>query len=172
MGLDRSIFENFLDDYLDRRPLSEAQDVYKLLYQGIFGVGHIMGEDAWTRLVEEADRVKRLKEFKDPLIEPASVDGAVVRVNLRPYLWGGGSLDELFAAMKGSTDIEGDEEMFSVLWGWFKEIYGKRFNCEAIGQIDEEMRDLGPKPRHHSERYREAYYPAYRVVRRSSLEVL
>jgi hypothetical protein len=170
VGLNRSVFEAFMGEYLIRRRQSEAQDVYKLLYQGVYGVEHIMGEGAWERLVEEADRVKLLTAYKDPLVEPVSVDGALVRVNLRPYVWGGGSLDELFAAMKKTMGVEGSDESFYTLWGWFKELYGfNRFNVEDVRRIDEELKAVGPRPKHHSERYREAYYPAYRVVKRSSL---
>ena len=36
------------------RPEMRARDAYKLLYQGVFGVGHIMGSGAWDYLQSES----------------------------------------------------------------------------------------------------------------------
>lgn len=46
--------EAFILGHLERRPLMEAIDVYKLLYQAVFGVGHILGENAFDRLQERS----------------------------------------------------------------------------------------------------------------------
>src|SRR3990170_2309710 len=82
------------------RPLLRSVDVYKLLYQGIFGVGHILGEGAFERLEAETRGLKMDEHTEEPLVEPVSIDGSMVRVNLRPYIRQGLPLDELFSAMK------------------------------------------------------------------------
>ncbi len=171
--MDRGRFREFLLTHLEMRPGTRVQDVYKLLFQGVFGVGHIMGEDAYQRLLEEAGRVDLLDHQGEPLLEPVSVDGEVVRVNLRPYLRQGGSLDDLYEAMKGSSAVKGDPEEFMSLWGLFKELAEEEklgMDQKTIDEYDEELRTRGPEPRHHSAGYREAYYPAYRIVRRRLLE--
>ena len=170
--MDRERFKEFLLKHLETRPRMRVRDVYKLLYQGVFGVGHIMGEDAIGRLLEEAGRIDLQDHPWEPVIEPASVDGETVRVNLRPYLRRGGSLEGLYEAMKESSEVKGDPEEFMSLWGLFKEFAEEHtgLDVETIQMYDEELREKGPEPRHHSAEYREAYYPAYRVVRRRFFE--
>jgi hypothetical protein len=171
--MDREEFREFLLKHLETRPRMRVQDVYKLLYQGVFGVGHIMGEDAYGRLLEEAGRIGLQDHPWEPLVEPASVDGETVRVNLRPYLRRGGSLEQLFEAMKESSAVKGDPGEFMALWGLFKELAEEEhlgLDREAIRRYDEELKAGEPAPRHHSSEYREAYYPAYRVVRRRVFE--
>jgi hypothetical protein len=171
--MDREMFRKFLLKHIETRPRMRVQDVYKLLFQGVFGVGHIMGEDAYGRLLEEAGRINLQDHPWELLLEPASVDGETVRVNLRPYLRRGGSLDDLYEAMKESSTVKGDPEDFMSLWGLFKELAEEGqlgLDSETVVRYDEELKATGPKPRHHSAEYREAYYPAYRIVRRRLFE--
>ncbi len=171
--MDRERFRMFLLKHLETRPRMRVQDVYKLLYQGVFGVGHIMGMDAYPRLLEEAGRIDLQDHPWEPLVEPASVDGETVRVNLRPYLRRGGSLEQLYEAMEESSAVKGDPGEFMALWGLFKELAEEErlgLDVENIRGYDEELKAGGPAPRHHSAEYREAYYPAYRVVRRQVFE--
>lgn len=41
---------------------------------------------------------------------------------------------------------------------------------DEINTLDRELEEKGIVPHHHSEDYRRAYEPAYRVVRRSAFE--
>jgi len=171
--MDEESFRAFLIEHLRRRPRMEVRDVYKLLYQGVFGVAHIMGEKAWERLKEEAERVAQMDYLDEPLVEPVSVDGGVVRVNLRPYIRQGGDLGALYRAMLESSVHEGDPAEFASLWGVFKEAAAELkldFDDETIRLYDRSLEEKGPEPRHHSAAYREAYYPAYRVVMRRMFE--
>ena len=149
-----------------------ATDAYKLLYQGVFGVGHIMSDLAWERLEDEAGRIEIEDHPWEPLIEDVSADGSMVRVNIRPYLRRGLPLDRLFEVMKESAKGEGDHEDFLVAWTVFRELAetgAVQVDHREVEELDEELREEGVRPHHHSEAYREAYYPAYRVVRRAIL---
>lgn len=150
-----------------------ATDVYKLLYQGVFGVGHLFGEDTWHRLEAEA-RVLRLDEQpEEPLFEGISVDGSMVRVNLRPYLRQGLPLSRLFSAMEESAPEKGRVEEFLKAWSIFKELVGSgrlMFDDEEIEELNRDLELGGCQPRHHSDAYRRAYAPAYRVVKREVFE--
>jgi hypothetical protein len=95
--------EALLKEHFDRRPLMRATDFYKLLYQGEFGVGHILGEGARKRLQEEAISIDLADHPDEPLVEAVSEDGSMVRVNLRPYLRQRLSLDRLYEAMEGGS---------------------------------------------------------------------
>ena len=165
--------EELIREHLERRPLMWAVDVYKLLYQGVFGVGHILGEHAWHRLKEEARALRLGDQPEEPLMEAVSSDGAMVRVNLRPYLRRGFPLEKLFSAMKASSVEKRRVEEFIEVWRAFKEFVrtGRLvFDEGEIEALDREMRPGACPPRHHSEVYRRAYAPAYRVVKRGVLE--
>ena len=49
-----------------------ARDAYKLLYQGVYGVGHIMGPGAWDYLQREAKSLDIKDQLGDPLSWRAS----------------------------------------------------------------------------------------------------
>lgn len=166
-------FEAFIRRHLEQRPQMRATDVYKLLYQGVFGVGHLLSEDARRRLQSEAESLHLDEQPEDSLIEEAFADGAMVRVNLRPYLRQGLSLDRLFSAMEASAPAEGRVEEFLKAWSTFKRLVSSGKLVFDDGEIEELDRDLevgGCQPRHHSKAYRRAYGPSYRVVKREVLE--
>ena len=84
--IDKEGVESLIVEHYDRRPLMRATDLYKLLYQGVFGVGHIMDEGALDWLRAEAEKLDIEENPDEPLLEDVSADGKIVRVNLRPYL--------------------------------------------------------------------------------------
>ena len=155
--------------HITRHPEIESQDVYKLLYQGVYGVGHILSEKAWDRLIEESERINIEDHLEDPLTEPVSPDGTMIRVNLRPYLRQKMSLEKLYDAMIISADVPVDDDKFLDYWHEFKSMVREEnleFNWEKIREIDNSLSNESPKPRHHTQVYRIAYYPAYRVVQK------
>ncbi len=171
--LERGGLEGFIRGHKGRRPAMRAADAYKLLYQGVFGVGHALGAGAWDRLVEEAERIGVRDHPEEPLSEDASPDGSTVRVNLRPYLRRGLPLESLFGAMRASAKEKGSPEEFISLWESFKELVydGKLpFDQEEVDELDRGLNRESPQPKHHTRPYREAYHPSYRVVKRSFLE--
>jgi len=156
-----------------RRPLMRAADWYKLLFQGVFGVGHILGEGSYAALVEEAGSVRDLGPRDDPLLERVSPDGSMVRVNLRPFVRVGGSLEALHAAMRASSGMRGEPKTFIRLWRRFKAVaegLGIGLDEGDVCELDDLLAERGPVPMHHTEEYREAYYPAYRVVALGELQ--
>jgi len=168
----REKVEALLMEHVQRRPLMAATDVYKLLYQEVFGVGHILGEGARARLLDEAETVNLEDHPEEPLIEAVSPEGSMVRVNLRPYLRKGLSLEALYEAMLETAEIEGDPAKFLEAWNVFKELVKNErisINWNEVEALDKEIDETGVHPHHHSEAYREAYYPAYRVVKRDAL---
>jgi len=163
---------SLLLEHRERRPLMRGTDYYKLLYQGVFGVGHIMGDGAWGWLTKEADGLDMNDQPDEPLVEAISADGAMVRVNLRPYLRGGGSLEGLFEAMKATALVEGSPEMFMEAWRVFLGLVDEgliEVNSGELAALVEELKGEGVSPHHHSAEYREAYQPAYRVIRGETL---
>jgi len=166
-------FEAFIRRHLELRPKMRAVDVYKLLYQGVFGVGHLFNEDTRRRLEAEARTLCLDEHPEEPLIEEVSPDGSMVRINLRTYLRRGLPLSRLFTAMEVSAPAKGRAEEFLKAWGLFKELVSSGrlvFDNEEIEELGRDLEIEGCQPRHHSEAYRRAYAPAYRVVKREVLE--
>jgi hypothetical protein len=162
-----------IKEHIGQRPEARAQDIYKLLYQGVFGVGHIISERAWEALVEEANRINLDEHLEDPLLETVSPDGSMVRINLRQYIKSGGDLEKLYRVMKESAKIEGDPAVFLKYWSQFKKLASVgvfSFSLDEIEALDDLIQKEGQKPRHHTEPYRITYYPAYRVVSRKIYE--
>ena len=159
----------FIKTHITRRPKIEAQDVYKLLYQGVYGVGHILSEKAWDHLIEESERINIEEYQEESLTELVSPDGTMIRVNLRPYLRRQMDLEKLYEVMKISADVPRDDGKFISFWHEFKALVREdnlEFSWENIREIDNSLSNEGPKPRHHTHVYRMAYYPAYRVVQK------
>ena len=79
-----------------RYPMLRAQDIYKLVHQGVFGPGHIIASAAAARRTLEGEMTAlkgKDQELKakgqnpdEELIEPIDPDERLVRVNLRPLI--------------------------------------------------------------------------------------
>ena len=146
------------------------QDAYKLIYQGGFGVAHILQipERAKQYLVKEMESIEGTN--KEPLIENISVSGELVRINLRPFKKSGRSVEKLFEIMiRSAKETNGDLEKFLTQWGEFKQavINGRlKFNIQELEKFDQKVKAENYPAVHHSPEYREANKPAYRVVKK------
>ena len=136
-------------------------------------MGHILGEGARGRLQEEAESINVNSHPSEPLIEKISTDGSMVRVNLRPYLRQGLPLGILYEAMKETAKKKGPTEKFLLAWSVFYELASSgaiKVDGEELDSLNRELQKESPRPHHHSEPYRDAYYPAYRVVKSEALD--
>jgi hypothetical protein len=168
----RREIEEYLLGHFRMRPLMRATDFYKLIFQGVFGVGHIMGASARRWLDEESEGLNLNDGLEEPFLEGVAVDGSMVRVNLRPFLRRGLDLAALYEAMVES-EVEGSDEEFMEIWSVLKDLVDRgdiAVDREELQGLDRELREEGCRPHHHSQAYREAYKPAYRVVCQRALE--
>ena len=156
-----------------RYPAMQAQDAVKLLYQMEFGPGHLIRDEkkALADLRSEMAALTASPLPGEPLYEP--IGNGLCRLNLRPCKAKGIPLEDilrLFAETANGT--QGDKKKFSagihvlqklaeedetpfepVLLDIFLAKYPK--SCPAV---------------HHSDAYRLAYQPAYRVVSQRKLK--
>jgi len=157
------------------RPEMRTRDAYKLLYQGVYGVGHLMGPGVWDYLLREVESLDVKDQPGEPLMESISVDGSVVRVNLRPFIEKSYPLIQLMEAMRNS-EIMGKPSDFLEYWDAFAELVWSKqlnFNQEEVDTVNKSLNRDAPPPMHHTQQYRDAYHPAYRVVlRREFLKVI
>lgn len=163
--------EDLIRWHIRLRPDFETADAYKMLYQSVFGIEHILHDKERRYLEEELSRLEISRFLDEPLIESISTDNSMVRVNLRPFKTRGLSPDDLFAAMIASAkETRGTQRAFLKLWNEFKSLVeaGKlNFDKSALEDFDEKMRKENYPPCHHSERYKRSRRPAYRVLKRA-----
>ncbi len=153
-----------LDWHLEHYPLLQAEDIYKLIYQGVLGPGHIITdrEKAEIELTREVARLR--PDFELEEIEPLDPEGLLVRVNLKPIASSPARLNRLLSALlQTSRDffprLELLNERLEIAIDWCKQ----RQPAQTQRLICLNKKGVLYQPRH-SEIYLKNYAPAYRVV--------
>lgn len=145
-----------------RWPAMTAQDILKLLYQHSFGGGHLIRNrgEMTARLREEYLAARPVEGL--PLFEP--LGGGWARLNLAPARQAGlsaGLIGQMFwvsARQKAEGEpLKGIDEWKSLAW------QGAFPHC-TLAQAEACLAEYQGGPVSHSEAYRQAYHPAYRVV--------
>ncbi|HSN53969.1 MAG TPA: hypothetical protein VLT32_04830, partial [Candidatus Sulfomarinibacteraceae bacterium] len=104
----------------------------------------------------------------EPQCEPLGGSPPLVRVNLRPFAAAGGDTDALLDAFVATANEHppDDATMTTVL-----DLAARWLPCAGRGALVPDLRALaaemaaeGYPAIHHSDIYREAYHPAYRVI--------
>ena len=156
-----------LQQHVRRYPLLELADVYKLLHQAALGPGHAIDLlSARERLQQEIAVAGDCTD--EPMPDPISPDGKLVRVHLRAYVNAGHDLDALSDAFARTAreyppSLERLERFCGCL-GDLASAGGIPFTREdAVGYVAK-MAMAGYPAVHHSDAYRSPYRPAYRVV--------
>jgi len=157
------MFSQILQSHLQRYPGIQIQDIYKLIHQAALGNAHAVPDPqaAWRHLQQE------ISELRDgppePLRDPISPDGRIVRIHLRPYLADGGDPDALCAAFLASAQqIQGDTTRLEEFWRSAMMI-APHFR-DPMGSYIASLRAKNYPPVHHSSKFRLLYQPAYRVI--------
>jgi len=157
-------------------PSLTVQDVYKMLYQGTMGPGHIMKdkEKAFSTLKSEFELIDPASRKDEILLEPITIDRSIIRVNLRPYWKKIADIEPLFKSMLHSTEMFiPDKKKLLDLWQQFiKLIQEEKLDFQLkqalnINNALSENRNLVPA---HSQIYYRKEKPAYRVVIEDTLK--
>jgi hypothetical protein len=168
-------------------------DIYKCLHQGVFGVGHIIDhpEGFASRLHQEMVRNTALEAVREPVVESISVDGEMLRVNLRPLR--AAFIDDPDQAVDGLAQVclqsaqvtRGDKACFFDTLDAFMMLNRSgrivlaghifAFPLQWVDKFLFELRQLMRRIRQvpvfsHSQRYNQLNQPSYRVVARSVLK--
>ena len=150
------------------------RDIYKLLYQGCYGVGHIISsrDDAMTYLRNECESLVYSRD--EPLLRPCNADQTMLRVNLRPLLREKREPGLLVDAMLETANmVRPDTAAFLRVWnetGTLIEQHALPFDHAEYVAFTDTVRAAAFPAVHHSAGYAAAYRPAYRVVLRSAFE--
>ena len=155
-----------------RYPLSEMDDLYKLCHQAALGSEHALKnlQAARSWLNQELDEIASAPSgsFDEPLVEVISPRNQIVRVNLRPFLRAGGDPDNLFQAFVNTASRQwGNTALLQRYWKSIIELAGQGEIPFQPGHLSEyivKMAACGFPATHHSQTYRQAYRPSYRVI--------
>ncbi len=171
----------------------ELIDIYKCLHQAEFGVGHIIDhpEGFAQRLHQEMVSNTASEEAREPVAESISINGEVLRINLRPLRIAfiddvDRAVDMLAQACLASARVVkgGNAHFFDTLDAFMMlnrtgEIvlagHVFAFPSQWVETFLFELRQLMRRIRQvpvfsHSQRYKQLNQPSYRVVARSVLE--
>jgi hypothetical protein len=173
---DQNIIQEVILGHLTRYPYMHVQDLYKLLLQSARGCEHGVGDIGKARTWLEREVTVPDGGPDEPLVDPISTDGFIVRLHLRPYLQAGKDIDQLLIAFvrtarehRGSSDIL---VQYGKLAGNMAEDGLIPFHAEDILSYWSDQESQGFKAVHHSEIYQKLYRPSYRVIDRQFLEEL
>ena len=156
-------------EHLLRRPGMELRDVYKLLCQGVRGPEHLVTtpDDFAARLHAEWETVAA--EDSEPLLESIRPDQRLSRVNLRPYKARGGEVEALVeACLEAAGSTWGTPDDLRQAWATFVVMCrtdpATAFRLDEVLAFSGRLEAQGYPVLHHSQRYRDLYRPAYRLV--------
>jgi len=140
-----------------RYPLMTEEDIVKFVFQGMLGVGHLINSEQEAKDRLSAEMATLNPNEDEPLIEKISSDW--VRLNLRPAKAKGMTVDDIAWYLVRSAE-----------WGALSFTRQNVYNFCVKMDGSEQMKAVAAKvldehwlPRH-SEQYRAAYHPAYRVL--------
>lgn len=164
-----------ITERLNMRPLMQVQDVYKLLYQGIMGSEHILGTQKTEQAIVQFEQRLRSEYEKiapnesEPLLESIHPKGSLYRLNLGPYKARNGEITLLTTVCLDTTrQTMGTLFELKSAWKSFEKAseLGKWPNWPkpSILTFTDWLDEAGFPPVHHSNIYRDAYQPAYRLI--------
>ncbi|MBQ0085483.1 MAG: hypothetical protein KBS65_04490 [Prevotella sp.] len=158
-------------------PASTLCDLYKNFFQDAYGPGHLMpvGDEAEAKmrkyLRDECEKARHDTTLL-PYYEQTGALGNFVRVSLSSVNDGIIPFDTLFSALLESmknNPLPSQAEWHKIWNGICKEINNLYPNIESFSkdyQYLKEMLNQGHFIIHHSERYKSAYHPHYRLIRK------
>lgn len=161
-------FREVVQVHVERHPLMEVQDLYKLVFQAAMGSEHAVPDPESARQWLERELSNLSGGTPEPLTEPLSPDGALVRVNLRAFIQQDGEVDLLLAAFVATAARhEGSKDRLRSYWSDVEAMAGEgalAFDLDQLREFFSDMQSRGFPAVHHSPQYRDTYHPAYRVV--------
>jgi len=157
-----------LGQHRQRYPRMALADIYKLLHQAAMGPGHAV-TNAGSAHAELASEAANLGEGPaDPLADLISPDGRLARIHLRAYVAAGLDLDKLADAFlqTAATYPSSPDKLvkFCACLGDLADAGGIPFSRAQVGAYFDPIVGQGYPVVRHSDDYRTAYRPAYRVV--------
>lgn len=172
-----SVAADRLEDYLKRYPEAQLCDVYKFLFQDVYGPGHLIknATDCAQGIVDEMDHMQ-MADTLFPDFEYAGLEGNYVRVNLRVVKDGRIPLQQFVDLLMQSAKVSSPMPLYDWKGRWkhllvvLRRSHRQPHNFDADAAAIQEVLDSGSYAFHHSSRFNAAYHPHYRLIRRDLFE--
>ena len=165
---DRTAVLAIVESQFVRHPKMAPADLYKLLHQAAMGSEHAMHDTAGVRAWMVNELATMGTGPAEPMIDTIAPGGAIVRVNLRPWVAAGRSTDSLLAAfIATATAYPPDTARLASYLAAADQVVasgGASFTLADWHAYVAAKRGEGYPAGEHSPAYEEAYRPAYRVV--------
>lgn len=161
-------FRRIIEDQCRRYPRLQLVDLYKLLYQASVGSEHAVSNEEAVRTWLERELATMGPGPSEPLVDPISPSGEIVRVHLRPYVEAGRDSEELLEAfLRTAREVQGSTDLLQQLGDVAVDMARMDLlppELGSIGELLQRMERDGFPAAHHSSTFRRLYRPAYRVV--------
>jgi len=171
--LSSSSLSDVLVAHAVRYPLWGLDDLYKLVHQASMGSEHAVTSDDGARSELRRELAEMGPGPAEPLLDPISGDGAIVRVHLRPFVSLGLDPGVLVRAfVQTAHEYHGSRD--DLARGLADAAHLAAERLLSLGEADvhlflSRMEAAGFPVVHHSAAFRSHYRPAYRVVARAFL---
>ncbi len=160
---------SLLGQHLAWYPRMQVQDAYKLIFQATMGPEHLLvsGQDFTRHLAREFELLTPERDGR--LLEPVRPDASLLRLNLRPYKHLQTTIDRLIPPLLQTAETAGGNKAALLdAWAIFSRL-GEAGVFSAFANADvrnfSHHVEQGDYPVvHHSQVYRDAYHPAYRLI--------
>ena len=166
------MLRDILSAHFAAYPAMRPEDAVKLIYQNEFGPGHMVDDEGkcLARLKKEMAALSPWKS--EPLYE--SIGGGLCRLNLRPCDARGIAPEDIHRLFRDTAgSIQGDQKRFLKKLKELTAMAGADEAPFSSAELDYFLilyRERGFPAISHSDAYRAAYRPAYRVVLQKRLK--
>ena len=154
---------------LEQYPQAEMPDVYKTFYQDRFGPGHMITDTAAFREYTTYElQVAAEDTVPNLYYEPTGAQGRFVRVYLRCVNEGLLTSEQLMDAfLRSAQPTEQPQQSWAEEWAYIS-LVAAQAGITCSDEDSDLLRQAAEANRaiHHSDAYRNAYHPHYRIVRR------
>ena len=111
------LIETILQDHRARYPDMQVQDVYKLLHQAALGSEHAVSDPDSARDWLTRELAEMGAGVMEPLIDPISPGGEIVRVHLRPFVAAGHESKVLLDVfIRSANKYRGEVRLLDLYW--------------------------------------------------------
>ena len=167
---DTSKIEDAINNQMSLYPESTLQDLYKAFFQAEFGPEHAIADTLSAG--HHLDSELMIPDNSSVMYEPIGADSAFFRVHLCAVQSGKISRNQLFDAfILGARKVETDEiAAWAEKWHKIESVIASMnlqlTDYEADRATIDSLLNAGQYALHHSQQFRDAYDPHYRIVRK------
>lgn len=158
--------EQILRAHAKKYPLMQPTDAVKLIYQNVFGGGHLIHDPAACRRMLRQEYANTPQAPGAPVLE--NIGNGMVRVMLCALGTSGYSIEQLGTDfVRSSREHRGNLNGFLLKLDVLRKVTASGAFGFGSGELErylEEYKQAGYPAVSHSRQYREAYRPAYRIV--------